>query len=289
MCRLLGVVTSEPTEFRIVLNEVPRSLAALSQQHPDGWGLAVFSDASAGWSLTKGTETAHKDHQFHKSAAGSKGVVLVSHVRQKTVGPTSIDNTHPFESDGWIFAHNGTITDLDFVRSNISPERAAAVKGDTDSELFFAWVLTAFDRAGLTRRQPQHPSGFDPLLDDALDHEVRSIVLAARRRESFGAFNFLLSNGRVMFGHRCGRSLFVLKRGPHDEVRRERTTEDGVTLYTPWSQRRFAVFVASERMTDEPWEEVTEGELLRVERIPRPAIRVLTRSSAISIGPVSAA
>jgi glutamine amidotransferase len=281
MCRLLGIVTSEPTDFKIVLREVPRSLAALSQQHPDGWGLAVFSDSGGLWSVSKGTETAHKDDQFHKSAAGSRGVTLLSHVRLKTVGPTSIENTHPFQSDGWVFAHNGTINDLGFVRSRVSESRMAAIRGDTDSEVFFAWILSEFDRAGISRGGPVN--------ELAVDERLRHIVLESRRREAFGAFNFLLSNGRVMYAHRFGRSLFSLHRGPHDEVRRERTTDNGVTVYTPWSQRRCAVFIASERMTDEPWEEVPEGELLRIDRRPTPALSVITRSSPASIGPVSAA
>jgi predicted glutamine amidotransferase len=60
MCRLLGIVSSEPTEFRIILHEAPRSLAALSREHRDGWGLAVFESRRTpegmtdhGWRLHK--------------------------------------------------------------------------------------------------------------------------------------------------------------------------------------------------------------------------------------------
>ncbi|MFO0672514.1 MAG: class II glutamine amidotransferase [Polyangiaceae bacterium] len=276
MCRLLGIVASEPTEFRIVLREVPRSLAALSAEHPDGWGLAIYDDDAArdakrapAWSVARGTACARVDDEFHKNAHGSCGVVLVSHVRQKTVGPTALENTHPFASDGWVFAHNGTIKDLDFVRAQTSPARAAEVRGTTDSELFFAWVLSALDAAGLTHAESESAN------DEPLDRLVQGIVAAGRARPGFGAFNFLLSNGRVTYAHRFGRSLNVLRRGPHDEVRRERTSDDGVTVVTPWSQRRHAVFIASERMTDEPWEELPDGSLIRIDRLPRPTIRAL--------------
>lgn len=270
MCRLLGIVASEPTEFRIVLREVPRSLAALSAEHPDGWGLAIYDGArtaDGGWSIARGTACARIDDAFHKSAHGSVGEVLVSHVRQKTVGPTALENTHPFAADGWVFAHNGTIKDLDFVRARTSEARADAVRGTTDSERFFAWVLSELDAAGVTQ------AGEDALTH--VDRVVQSIVAEGRGREGFGAFNFLLSNGRVTYAHRFGRSLNVLRRGPHDEVRRERTSDDGVTVVTPWSQRRHAVFIASERMTDEPWEELPDGSLVRIDRLPRPTIRAL--------------
>lgn len=268
MCRLLGIVASEPTDFRIVLREVPRSLAALSAEHPDGWGLAIYDgEQPEPWSLKKGTACARVDDEFHRCAVGSRGVLLVSHVRQKTVGPTALENTHPFASDGWVFAHNGTIKDLEFVRSKVSPERARAIRGDTDSELFFAWVLSALDAAQLTHAKQRHGGELDEL--------VKGLVGEARAREGFGAFNFLLSNGGVTYAHRFGRSLHILRRGPHDEVRREREVDDGVTVETSWSQRRHAVFIASERMTDEPWEELPDCTLLRIDRTPRPTVRAL--------------
>ena len=35
------------------------------------------------------------------------------------------------------------------------------------------------------------------------------------------------------------------------------------------------MFVASERITDEPWEDIDNGTLLRVERLPTPAYRLV--------------
>jgi len=46
-------------------------------------------------------------------------------------------------------------------------------------------------------------------------------------------------------------------------------------LETPWSARRSAVFVASERMTDEPWQSIEDGTLLRIERAPTPHWRLV--------------
>lgn len=261
MCRLLGIVASEPTEFRLVLRDVPRSLAALSREHPDGWGLAIYD--AHDWTLHKGVACATEDADFHRRAVGSRGEVLISHVRRKTVGETSLENTHPFESNGWVFAHNGTITDTQYLREHASASRSAAMRGQTDSELFFAYVLSRFDRAGVKS------AGEDT---DAI---VRDVVKEAWARPNFGAFNFLLSDGHVTYAHRFGRSLFLLERGPHDEVRKERASMDGSVVQTPWSQRRQAVFIASERMTDEPWMEIDDRTLLRLDRAPCPRWRRL--------------
>ncbi len=124
MCRLLAIASSERTDFKIVLREAPRSLAALSREHRDGWGIAVFDPESEGWNIDKGVTCAQEDERFHRHAVGSRGVLLVSHVRQKTVGDTSLANTHPFERGRWVFAHNGTIKDVAWLRSQISSARA---------------------------------------------------------------------------------------------------------------------------------------------------------------------
>lgn len=269
MCRLVGIVASESTEFGLCLKEAPRSLARLSREHPDGWGIAIFERARAAWKVHKGTEKAYEDTRFHEVAARSTGHVLVAHVRQKTVGPTRLENTHPFHRDGWLFAHNGTVKAIDTVRAGASKARLSEIEGDTDSEILFAHFLTRLDEAGLTKLGDE----------SARAGATRIIETAAKklRDENVGAFNFLLSDGATTFAHRFGRSLFLLERGPNDPVRGTRDLGSGpsvATIVTKWTQRRHAVLVASERMTDEPWRELPEGTLLRVDRDPVPTVIV---------------
>jgi glutamine amidotransferase len=268
MCRLLGIVASEPTEFRLALHEAPRSLAALSREHRDGWGLAVWHDTSS-WKIDKGVACAHEDERF-RELAGGRGELLVAHIRQKTVGCSSLENTHPFHSGRWIFAHNGTIKDVAFLHASTSAERKRAILGQTDSELFFAYLLTRLDEAGLGNAEPS----------PATDEVIRGAVRAVRARPDFGACNFLLSDSVCTYAHRFGRSLFLLERGPADAVRVNRESSEGVVVQTPWSQRRHAILVASERMTDEPWEELADGMLIRIDRFPLPRWRLVDALAA---------
>jgi glutamine amidotransferase len=265
MCRLLAIASSERIDFKIVLREAPRSLAALSREHRDGWGIAVFDEEAKAWTLDKGVLCAHDDERFHRLAVGSRGVVLVSHIRQKTVGDTSLVNTHPFERGRWVFAHNGTVKDVPWLRGRASHARLAEVHGETDSEILFAWVLTALDDAGVTGEPASART----------DAALGAMVRAARERPDLGALTFLLSDGATTYAHRSGRSMFLLERGPDDLVRPRRTSRDGTVVETPWSMRRTVVFVASERITDEPWESVDDGTLLRVERLPTPSYRLV--------------
>ncbi len=265
MCRLLGIVSSEPTDFKIVLREAPRSMAALSREHRDGWGIAVFDDDAGGWCVERGAACAGEDARFHELAVGSRGEIMVSHVRQKTVGDTSLLNTHPFDRGRWVFAHNGTIRDLAWLRSRTSPERLSEIRGDTDSELLFAWLLTRLDEAGVA----------GGCATEATDRALGVATRAAREHTGLGAFNFLLSDGTTTYAHRFGRTMFLLERGPLDAVRTRRTSPDGTVFETPWSSHRLAVFIASEQMTDEPWQHVEEGMLIRIDRAPAPHWRLV--------------
>jgi glutamine amidotransferase len=264
MCRLLGIVSSEPTDFKIVLREAPRSLAALSREHPDGWGIAVWDD-HLGWRIEKGIVCAGQDERFHKLAVGANGRLLLSHIRQKTVGETSLVNTHPFQRDRWVFAHNGTVKDVGWLRDHTSDERSAEARGQTDSESLFAWLLTRMDEVGVANQPASRET----------DRAIGVACRVARERPGFGAFNFLLSDGTTTYAHRFGRTMHLLERGPHDAVRMRRRSHDGTILETPWSDRRRAVFVASERITDEPWAAVDDGMLIRLDRLPVPHWRLV--------------
>jgi glutamine amidotransferase len=267
MCRLLAIASSEATDFKIHLREAPRSLAALSREHPDGWGIAVFDGEGheGKWRIDRGVECACDDARFHDRAIGSRGALLLSHIRQKTVGSTSLVNTHPFERGRWVFAHNGTVRDVGWLRGHTSGARTREILGETDSELLFAWILTCLDEAGVGDAEPS----------DGTDQALGAAVRRAREQSGFGAFNFLLSDGSTTYAHRFGRTMFLLERTPSDEVRLQRTSDDGTVLETPWSSRRRAVFVASERMTDEPWHALEEGMLLRIDRLPMPFWRLV--------------
>jgi glutamine amidotransferase len=264
MCRLTGIVASEPTEFGLVLKDAPRCLARLSHEHPDGWGIAIFGAESRAWDLSKGTERAADDGRFHEIAARSRGHVLVAHVRQKTVGPTRLENTHPFARGGWVFAHNGTIKDIDALRSSVSAVRLSEIAGETDSELLFAYLLSRFDERGLAE--------LDDEASRAAAYDALAEITRELRERNVGAFNFLLSDGTTTFAHRFGRSLYVLERMPGDPVRETRELSAMATIVTKWTPRRHAVLVASELITNEPWQELPEGTLLRIDRGPVPRI-----------------
>jgi len=189
---MFGVVSVEPFAPRDALRDAPNSLRALSRKHPDGWGIAVHT--SNDWTIHRSTACAAECARFGELTEGVTSRLMIAHVRQKTVGPTSLANTHPFRRGRIVLAHNGTIKDIAALAARTSAARAAEVEGDTDSERLFAFILTCIDAAGDVGR------GVEAAVRDL--HALGEI----------GSASFLLSDGERLYAHRLGRSLFVLRR-----------------------------------------------------------------------------
>ncbi len=228
MCRMFGFVSAVPVVPRALLRDAPRSLQTLSHAHPDGWGVALRRDND--WIVHRGTACAAKCSQYGELVDRAEARLLLAHIRQKTVGETSIVNTHPFRRGSFVFAHNGTVRVVAALVARSSPARLAEIEGDTDSERLFAFVLTHLDAA----------------------RSVEAGVVAAVRElhalDEVGSASFLLSCGAKIYAHRLGRSLFTLVR--HAEVEHRRAA---------------AVVVASEQLTDEVWTEVRERALIVID------------------------
>jgi predicted glutamine amidotransferase len=253
MFSLLGMLAERPTTLRDSLPDAPRSVDWLSQEHPQGCGIALCS-AEKTWHLHKNAGRVRADPVLYEIATAEAAEIVLAHVRQRTVGRVRLDNTQPFRHDRWVFAHKGTIRDLDFLRRRTSAKRARQVGGDTDSELLFAYLLSCLD-AG-------HATGVDPA--DPADPADAALTFAAREmgeHSAPGEYSFLMSDGASLYAYRHGIPLFVLQR-------RQRQGDSAPSFGV--------VLVASDRISDEAWQ-LEELALLRVDRQPFPRLRVLAR------------
>jgi glutamine amidotransferase len=235
---MLGVVAARPVALRALLRDVPRSLSVLSTQHPDGWGIA--SAAAGAWTIRKGVGCAARCPEYERFAAEASAHLAIAHVRQKTVGETSLANTHPFRRGRFVLAHNGTVVNVGRLVRRCGAERLAELEGETDSERLLAFVLSRIDEAGDT--------------EEGLGRATAEL----HATPDVGAVSFLFSDTRRLYVHRHGRTLYVLERTAGDQQRRAN-----------------AVIIASERLTDEPWREIAQGTLLAIDPGDTPTIRVL--------------
>ena len=147
MCRLFGLAAGgRRVTATFWLLEAPDSLAEQSRREPDGTGLGWFADDGTP-SIDKQPLAAYDDPEFTRRAHEVRSSTFVAHVRYASTGGLDERNTHPFEQDGRLFAHNGVIEGLDRLDERLGDAREL-VQGDTDSERFFALITKETRAAG---------------------------------------------------------------------------------------------------------------------------------------------
>lgn len=256
MCRLFGMSGGpEPVRARFWLLQAPDSLSQQSRREPDGAGIGTF-DADGRPIVDKQPLAAYEDRDFAREAKDLQSRTFVAHVRYSSGGALTLPNTHPFEQDGRLFAHNGVIGDLERLEGELGDARDL-VGGETDSERFFALITKEIRRAGTGR-----------------DDVGEGIARAAR----WVAANLpLLSINLVLT---TPTDLWALRYpDTHDLLALERDAggRDGSSALEHASQRRIrvssqalserpAVVVATEPMDDDPgWRPLRGGELMHVD------------------------
>ena len=104
-------VGSEPARATFWLLDAPDSLSVQSHREPDGTGLGWF-DADGAPHVSKQAHAAYSDRRFAREAREVSATTFVAHIRFASTGALELRNTHPFEQDGRLFAHNGVIEGL---------------------------------------------------------------------------------------------------------------------------------------------------------------------------------
>ncbi len=242
----------EPVQATFWLLEAPDSLAQQSRREPDGTGLGTY-DAQGRPVVSKAPQAAYEDPEFAREAKSVRSPTFVAHVRYASTGGLDIRNTHPFQQDGRLFAHNGVIEDLGRLEHELG-DAMSLVHGDTDSERLFALITRNAQRSGD--------------LGEAIGGAARWV---AENLPVF-AINLVLITATDLWALRYPdtHDLFVLERaagGPsgtrhleHSSPRASIRVRSGDLAHRP------AVVVATERMDeDSGWRAIAPGELLHVD------------------------
>lgn len=256
MCELLAMSTSRPARLTFSLHTLASRGGESGSAH-DGWGVAFYQGedialfreplAAAGSALVNFLES-----------HGPPTTLAISHIRHATRGTVQLSNTQPFVRElgarMHVFAHNGDLPGIYRSASfSLGPYRPV---GQSDSEHAFCALL---DRLGALWREGAVP----PL-------EARRSVLDAFAADlcALGPANFLYADGDALFAHghrrlqRVSRlaeapGLWWLQRecAPIDQADKH---EAGVAL----EGASHSLLIASVPLTDDPWQPMTEGELV---------------------------
>ena len=259
MCRLYALRANEPTRVECSLVKAQNALMRQSQLdsenlvHGHGWGVADYRDGHP--LVEKQTWAAFHGEHFEKAAARVYAHTVVAHVRRATVGGTSTENTHPFHHGRWIFALNGTVPNVLKVRDRMMPKIDPLlqndIKGTTDSEHIFYYLLS------LHMADPGRP------LRQVAGQGLTQIIAWSMEIDPDAriGLNIIMTDGRDLVGSRCGRSLWQLVR---ERVQICETCGKSHVHHDREESYR-AVEVASEPLTDEPWQPVPEDVVFSID------------------------
>jgi len=247
MCQLLGMNCNVPTDICFSF-EGFRARGGKTDEHVDGWGIAffegsgcrVFLDDKASADSTVADLVRH--YPIHSTN-------VIAHIRKASHGGVALQNTHPFQRElwgkYWIFAHNGELKDY-------QPVLDAGIKpvGETDSERAFCQILQHL--------KSQFPGDQIPPAEklQAALIEISDAIAA------HGIFNFLLSNGELLFT-RCATDLhYIVRKAPFAEAHLvdEDISIDFNEVTTP--KDRVAVIATLPLTDNETWTRIPPGELL---------------------------
>ncbi|MHB1809382.1 MAG: class II glutamine amidotransferase [Solirubrobacteraceae bacterium] len=256
MCRLFGMSSGRlEAKATFWLLEAPDSLSQQSRREPDGTGLGWF-DADGAPRIAKQPIAAYEDRAFASEARSVSSRTFVAHVRFASTGSLAPRNTHPFEQDGRLFAHNGVIGGLERLDNHLGGD-LRRVAGDTDSERFFALI---------TRETAACGGAIEQGIDAACAWIAESLPLFA--------INFVLStpDGLWALRYPATHELHVLERKPGAKL--EHSSSLGSRVHSEHGSEHPLVVIASERMDDDPaWRALAPGELVHVS----PTLEVSTR------------
>ena len=146
MCRLFA--WSAPTALTLdeALGSDRHHLIKLSELHRDGWGMA-WQDEVGVVRLIRDELPAFESSAFRNSATSIPSRAAIVHLRWATEAmQVCIPNTHPFIKEGpqgsIAFAHNGGLPRGPALDALIDADLLESLEGDTDSERFFAALVT---------------------------------------------------------------------------------------------------------------------------------------------------
>lgn len=197
---------------------------------------------------------------------------LIAHVRAASVGDVSENNCHPFQYKNMLMAHNGGVEQFNKIKRHmrhpLSDELYNWIKGQTDSEHIFAFVLNELFK--------DHKSVSPEAVVDAFE---KTFIHLKKLMAEYGItepayLNMVVTNGLFIVATRyCTDPKEEPLTLYHSEGSRY-VVEDGVTRMEAPEDDDQAVLVVSEKLTDDPnWTMIPPNHFVIVEQTLNVRIR----------------
>lgn len=277
MCRLLGIIANKPVEIKYSNKRFKqRANADISNfPNPNGWGIGYYQDEIP--KIEKEPIDILSSNIPDDIIKNLQSQIFLSHLRKRVLKNGerreqvyTIENTHPFQWNKWIFAHNGSVFKNGedrqaFTDTFLEPEWKTNIQGQTDSEVYFYWLLQNIEA------EKDIKSGIKRAMQDIYN-------------QRYDALNFILTDGVSLYAY-CGYDenyvrrrmrnnedfsedhyvLRYLERDPTNDYVMYNSKEDVKIMLGKKAERlEKAVLVCSEPLSTEPWKKMDNQTLLVV-------------------------
>lgn len=250
MCRLLGLMANKAVYLEFSLGRFKKYAAS----NRDGWGIGWYENGKT--MVYKEAVVASEDPAYDQRSKEVHSKIIIAHVRKAIQGEPARVNSHPFQKDNWIFAHNGSVP-RERLLGRLTETYKKDIEGQTDSEVYFRWILQCISEKGST-----------------VEGIKKALAEIARTNDSndSGGLNFLMSDGLRLYAFRFSSpgslnyySLYYLFRDQVEKRPSEFISKETSALVRSKSLAgERAVLICSEKLTDEKWQAIKPGQLLVV-------------------------
>jgi glutamine amidotransferase len=257
MCRLLAYMGTPTTIDQLLYQPknslVNQSISAKEIEEPlngDGFGIGWYVPELHEEPVTfVSVNPAWSNRNLKNLAPKVRTGCFIAHVRAASVGEVSESNCHPFQYKSLLMMHNGGVEEFSRIkrklREPLSDELYNWIKGQTDSEHLFAYLLNQLlsdQDAAITPESVM--SAFETLFSD-LKRLMRDSGI-----DQPAYLNMVLTNGRFLVGTRYTTDS---REEPltlyHSEGGRY-VVEDGFSRMVAPKDDDEAVLVVSEKLTE---------------------------------------
>lgn len=265
MSVILAALTSDPNLLRCELHRLQGQVLL----HGDSRANAVGVGAYAQEEVLLRRFASNESLTLDSLAPPHESDALLFHAGQLPVGQSLEENTQPFRSRRWLFAHQDGGQGLESIRAalleSLPDHLRRQVRGGTAGELLFALFLKHLRAIGRTDDPRLEAEVAGRVLADTAREVARAAAQAGEARAPM--LNLVATNGTLLAATRFGSQPLYC-------TRLEGTAECElceVTPATPETQpavgahrRRHSVVVASHLKRSTGWVELAHGHTLAV-------------------------
>jgi ergothioneine biosynthesis protein EgtC len=271
MCRLLAYIGTEIVIDKLLYQPknslITQSFDSKEREEPlngDGFGIGYYVPIHNEPVTFVSINPAWNNKNLRNLAPKVITNCLVAHVRAASVGDVSESNCHPFQYKDILCLHNGGIENFSRIkrklRTGLSDEMYNWIKGQTDSEHIFAFLLTHLFK--------NHKEVSEDAVIDSFEFTFRHLnqLMKEAGIEEPSYLNMVFTNGNFIVATRyisdpSGEPMTLY----HSEGSRY-VVEDGETRLEAPQDDDQAVLIVSEKLTDEAhWTPIPKNHFVIVE------------------------